>query len=226
MRKLIYVVDDEPDILELVSINLQKSNYDVKTFLDAQTFEKAIREKIPDCIILDLMLPDADGVDICRSIRAQDKYRSIPIIMLTARTSEADKVLGLELGADDYITKPFSPRELTARIKAVMRRNTPSDTEKARIVGGIIEIDPQAYSVKIKGKVIPLTSTEFKILRLLSDREEWVYTRAQILDHVWGTNKVVIDRTVDVHIRHLRKKLGAAGSFIKNVRGIGYKLQT
>jgi DNA-binding response OmpR family regulator len=178
MDKLIYVVDDEPDILELVSIHLQKSRYRVKTFLDAQTFEKTLREQVPDCIILDLMLPDADGIDICRMIRAQDAYKTVPVIMLTARTTEPDKILGLELGADDYITKPFSPRELVARVKAVLRRHASSESTHVRTIGGILVIDPKTYSVRIKGNSIALTSTEFKILSLLSAREGWVYTRS------------------------------------------------
>ncbi|MBN2621310.1 response regulator transcription factor [candidate division WOR-3 bacterium] len=226
MEKLIYVIDDEPDILELVSIHLKKSRYSVKTFLDARAFEKALREQVPDCIILDLMLPDADGIDVCRMLRAHDAYKAVPVIMLTARSTEPDKILGLELGADDYITKPFSPRELVARVKAVLRRHASSESTHTRVIGGILEIDPKTYSVRIKGKPISLTSTEFKILSLLSVREGWVYTRAQILDHVWDADKSVIDRTVDVHIKHLRTKLKEAGQFIKNVRGVGYKLQT
>jgi two-component system phosphate regulon response regulator PhoB/two-component system alkaline phosphatase synthesis response regulator PhoP len=171
------------------------------------------------------MLPDADGLEICKYLRKNDDYSTVPIIMLTAKGDETDKVLGLELGADDYVTKPFSPKELVARVKAVLRRKGEKQESRIVEVGNILIIDAEKYEVRIEGKRVELTSTEFRILQLLSSRKGWVHTRDQILDHLWGDEKTVLDRTVDVHIKNLREKLGKAKKFIKNVRGIGYKLE-
>jgi len=171
------------------------------------------------------MLPDMDGIEICKKIRAIPSSSSLPIIMLTARSEETDKILGLELGADDYVTKPFSPKELVARVKAVLRRQLKPDKSERISVGKALEIDLKKYEVVLCGKKIDLTITEFKILELLSSKKGWVFTRDKILDHLWGDEKAVIDRTVDVHIRHLREKLGKESSLIKNVRGVGYKLE-
>jgi two-component system phosphate regulon response regulator PhoB/two-component system alkaline phosphatase synthesis response regulator PhoP len=221
--KVIAVVDDEPDIVELVSIHLKKARFEVLPFTDASSFMKALNKRTPDLIILDLMLPDADGMDICKHLKNKDSLSSIPIIMLTARSEETDKILGLELGADDYVTKPFSPRELVARVKAVLRREVKKEGKKIT-VGRIMQIDLARYEVMVEGKKISLTSTEFRLLHILAQRIGWVYSRNQLLNALWGENKIVIDRTIDVHINHLREKLGKAGSFIKNIRGIGYKL--
>jgi len=224
MSKLIAVVDDEPDIVELVSLNLQKAGFKVRSFPEADPFLRFLNSELPDLIILDLMLPDTDGFDICKHLKAQDKYASIPIIMLTARSEETEKVLGLELGADDYVTKPFSPRELIARVKAVLRRPEMRQETKKILVGDLMVIDLEKYEVTVEGKKIELTPTEFKILQLLSSKRGWVQSRDQILNFLWGQDKTVIDRTIDVHIRHLRDKLGKAAVLIKNVRGMGYKL--
>ena len=226
MNKLIAIIDDEPDILELVSINLQKASYRVKEFPDSESFFRSLAAETPDLIILDLMLPDMDGFEVCKFLKSQYKYTSIPIIMLTARAEETEKVLGLELGADDYVTKPFSPRELVARVKAVLRRNIPKEETKRIKIGDILVLDPEKYEVEVEGKRIELTSTEFKILQLLSSKKGWVFSREQILTYLWGDDKkMVLDRTVDVHIKHLREKLGKAAIFIKNIRGVGYKLE-
>ena len=225
MNKLIAIVDDEPDILELVSINLKKASYRVKGFLDSESFFRSLAIETPDLIILDLMLPDMDGFDVCKSLKGQDKYTSIPIIMLTARAEETEKVLGLELGADDYVTKPFSPRELVARVRAVLRRNIPKEETKRIKIGDMLVLDTEKYEVELEGERIELTSTEFKILQLLSTKKGWVFSRDKILQHLWGDDKMVLDRTVDVHIKHLREKLGKASIFIKNIRGVGYKLE-
>jgi two-component system phosphate regulon response regulator PhoB/two-component system alkaline phosphatase synthesis response regulator PhoP len=225
MGKLIAVVDDEPDLLELVSIHLKKANFRVKEFLDASSFFKFLDNHIPDLLILDLMLPDADGMDICKHLKMKDRFSSIPIIMLTAKDHETDKVLGLEIGADDYVTKPFSTRELVARVKAVLRRKDQKEEGEKIEIGEILVLDLQKFEVKVSGKRIALTSTEFKILEILSERKGWVFSRRQILNSLWGENKFVIDRTIDVHIKHLREKLGKAGTFIKNVRGVGYKIE-
>lgn len=224
-NQLIAIVDDEPDILELVGINLKKSGFKVNGFPDVESFYRSLQTVSPDLIILDLMLPDVDGFEVCKYLKGNDKYSSIPIIMLTAKTEETEKVLGLELGADDYVTKPFSPRELTARVKAVLRRQGYKTETKRIEVGDILRIDLEKYEVEVKGKKIDLTPTEFKILNLLASKSGRIYSRDQILDHLWGKEKFVIDRTVDVHIRHLREKLGNAGHFIKNVRSIGYKFE-
>jgi len=224
MNELITVIDDEPDILELVSLHLRRSNFKVKEFLNAESFFKFLSFNIPDLIILDLMLPDADGIEICKFLKSREDFVSIPIIMLTARATEADKVLGLELGADDYVTKPFSPRELVARVKAVLRRRTQKPGRKIK-VGDILLIDLDKFEVFVEDKKIDLTPTEFRILKILASKKGWVFTRDQILDHLWGHDKIVLDRTIDVHIKHIREKLGKAKKFIKSVRGVGYKIE-
>lgn len=223
--KLIVIVDDEPDIVELVSIHLVKAGYKVKSFEDAESLFKFLKANIPDLFILDLMLPDADGFEICKYLKKEEKYSNIPVIMLTARTDEMDKVLGLELGADDYVTKPFSPRELVARVKVVLRRDDKTSKSQKIKIGDILEIDLHKYDIFVEGNKIELTSTEFRILKLLSERRGWVYARDQILDYLGVQDKGVLDRTVDVHIKNLREKLGVAGKFIKNIRGVGYKLE-
>ncbi|MCX5803528.1 MAG: response regulator transcription factor [Proteobacteria bacterium] len=225
MSKLIVIVDDEPDIVELVSLHLKNAGFKTREFLDVESFYKFLDAETPDLIILDLMLPDADGFEICKYLKHKEKFSLIPIIMLTARAEETEKVLGLELGADDYVTKPFSPRELVARVKAVLRRHEQKEETKKINIGNMLVIDLEKYNVKVEGKEIELTATEFKILQLLSSKKGRIQTRDQILDHLWGQEKIVVDRTIDVHIRHLREKLGRASNLIKNVRGIGYRLE-
>lgn len=225
MSKLIAVVDDEPDIVELVSLHLEKTGFRVAKFFNASNFLKFLESTTPDFVILDLMLPDADGFEICKYIKKQDHLSSIPLIMLTARGEEMDRILGLELGADDYVTKPFSAKELVARVKAVLRRLPTQELTGKIDVGGILSIDAAKHEVLLEEQKISLTSTEFKILKLLAEKKGWVFTRDQILDHLWGQEKAVVDRTVDVHIKHLREKLGRAAKFIKNIHGVGYKLE-
>ncbi|MDH5744786.1 MAG: response regulator transcription factor [Candidatus Aminicenantes bacterium] len=224
MKELIAIVDDEPDILELVSIHLKRAGFMTKDFFRAQDFLKFIETEKTDLIVLDLMLPDADGLEICKELKKQAEYSSIPIIMLTAKGEETDKILGLELGADDYVTKPFSPKELVARVKAVLRRQQKREELPKIEIGGLLTILPEKHEVYVEGNKVELTSTEFRILQLLSSKKGWVFTRDQILDYLWGQEKAVVDRTVDVHIKHLREKLGKASSLIKNIRGVGYKL--
>ncbi len=224
VNELIMIVDDEPDILELVSTNLKKAHFRVKEFINASKLFRELESRIPDLIILDLMLPDMDGIEICSRLKKNDKFSSIPIIMLTARGDESDKVIGLELGADDYITKPFSTKELIARVKAVLRRGQKEEEAIMLKITDSIIMDLQKYEITIDGKVILLTTTEFRILKILAGKKGWVYTRDQILDYLWGNDKAVLDRTIDVHIKHLREKLGEYGKIIKNIRGIGYKL--
>jgi len=226
-KKTVFVVEDEPDILALIAINLQKSGYDVEEYTEAGPMLKTLEKRTPDMIILDLMLPDHDGLDVCKTLKKSDLYSDIPIIMVTAKTEEFDVVLGLELGADDYIPKPFSPRELVARAKAVLRRGktTAGRTSKQISVGDMVTIDTSKYEVRVQGEKVQLTSTEFMILKMLSEKPGWVYSREKILDLLWGDEKDVFDRTVDVHIKNLRDKLGPAGALIKNVRGVGYKIE-
>ena len=226
MNELIAVLDDEPDILELVSVHLKKNRFRVREFPDAESFYRFLHSEVPDLVILDLMLPDADGFEVCKFLRKTDKLAEVPIIMLTARVGETDKILGLELGADDYVTKPFSPSELVARVKAVLRRREPRKEDVERIdIEGILSLDLQRHEVSVKGRKVDLTSTEFRILQLLASKKGWVFSRDKILDYLWGNEKTVVDRTVDVHIKHLREKLGAAAKLVKNIRGVGYKLE-
>ncbi|MFQ5965255.1 MAG: response regulator [Candidatus Scalinduaceae bacterium] len=225
MNELIVIVDDEPDIVELVSLHLKKAMFKVEGFFKAEYLYRFLDNHIPDLIILDLMLPDADGMEICKYLKKKDNFSTIPIIMLTAKGEETDKILGLEFGADDYVTKPFSPKELVARVKAVLRRKQQVKESKKIEIGGILEVDLEKYEVIVKGKRIELTSTEFRILKFLSSHRSRVFTRYEILDYLWGHDRVVLDRTIDVHIKNLRDKLGKAGQLIKNIRGVGYKLE-
>ncbi len=224
MSVLIAALDDEADILELLKVSVGKAGYRFEGFQEADELYRFLAHEKPGLIILDLMLPGTDGLEVCRHLRRSDDTAGIPIIMLTARGDESDKVVGLELGADDYVTKPFSVKELIARIHAVLRR--PRGGEAARrIVIGPLVIDLDKFEVTADGTKADLTATEFKILQLLASRQGRVFSRDQILDFLWGQEKAVIDRTIDVHIRNLREKLGRAGSLIKNIRGVGYKLE-
>jgi DNA-binding response OmpR family regulator len=220
----IAVLDDEPDILHLVTLHLEKAGYSVRAFMDVRGFTMSLNKEKPDLILLDLMLPDADGFEICSSLKKDTRFSAIPIIMLTAKGQETDKVTGLDLGADDYITKPFSPREFVARVKAVLRRSGHED-EKAITIGDSFVIDPQRFEVNTGEGPVPLTQAEFRILYLLASNKGRVFTREKILDYLWGSEKAVLDRTVDVHIKNLRDKLGACGKLITNIRGVGYKLE-
>ncbi len=221
--RLIAVVEDEPDIRELIALNLEKARFRVERFSDGAGFMKFAGRQTPDLIVLDLMLPDLDGLDICRWVRARPDLAAVPIIVVSARGDEDDRVLGLELGADDYLAKPFSVRELVARVRAALRPAA-AGGPGIRRAGGRLVIDRGRFEVRADGRKVELTATEFRLLDLLSSREGWVFNRERILDEVWGKDRAVIDRTVDVHIANLRQKLGKAGGMIRNVRGVGYKL--
>ncbi len=226
MNELIAVVDDEPDIVDLITLQLQKAGFRAEGYSDARSLLSALEKRTPDLILLDLMLPDIDGLEICKLLRRKEEWAAIPVIMVTAKGEESDKILGLELGADDYVTKPFSAKELVARVKSLLRRQKGSAESKKIEIGNILSIDPEKYRVSVRGRELELTSTEFKILTLLASKRGRVFTRDQILDHLWGQEKIVLDRTIDVHIRNLREKLGPdAGGMIKNIRGVGYKLE-
>ena len=225
-KEQILVVDDEEDILELVRFNLSKEGYQV---LCAATGEKAVeisRSELPDLIVLDLMLPGMDGLEATKFLKNNPETQNIPIVMLTAKGEESDVVTGLELGADDYVTKPFSPRILLARVKAVLRRKATEGDEGSQVVKiHNLVIHPGRREVRVDGKPIDLTFTEFGVLRYLVRRPGWVFTRSQIVDAVRGTDYFVTDRSVDVQIVGLRKKLGSAGKYIETVRGVGYRFK-
>lgn len=223
--KTVFVLDDEPDILELLSLNLKKAGFGTRLFETAAPMLEAITAQAPDLLVLDLMLPDMDGIEVCRILRTHPRLKGLPIIMLTARAETDDRIFGLETGADDYLTKPFSPDELIARINALLRRK---DWE---LEGNILEITPDfridfgCHEVFIDQLRLDLTRTEFKLLQLLTKQPGRVYNRTQILDYLWGNDKIVIDRTIDVHIKHLREKIGRYGPYIRNIRGVGYKFE-
>lgn len=224
MKEKILVVDDEKDILELISYNLSKNGYRVETVTSGEDALEKIKENDYDLIILDLMLPGVDGLDICKIIKS-DKHKSgIPIVMVTAKSEEADKVAGLEIGADHYVTKPFSPRELLAIVKATLRRRPPKEEEEKPIVErGKLKIHVGRHEVTINGKVIDLTNLEFRILLTLAKKPGWVMTRYQIVDATRGEGVTVTDRSVDVHIASLRKKIGDYADMIQTIRGVGYR---
>jgi DNA-binding response OmpR family regulator len=224
MNELIAVVEDEDDIRALVCAALKKERFRVREFGDGKGFLASLRGDRPDLVVLDIMLPDTDGFAICRGIRADRALATIPVIMLTARAEEADRILGLELGADDYVVKPFSPKELAARVKAVLRRSSPEAGRPRIDAGKGLRIDMDTMEAFSGEHRLELTGAEFRILHLLASRIGWVFSREKILDHLWGDEKNVTDRSVDVHVKHLRDKLGTAGTRIVNVRGVGYKL--
>ena len=221
----IFVVEDDPDIANLVAHHLRKERFDVSVFHDGEDVLEPLRNESPSLVILDLMLPGIDGLEICKIVRADAKTNSIPIIMLTARGTELDVVLGLELGADDYVVKPFSVRELIARVKAVLRRAESAQEADLLVFDGL-SIDPKSFEAKIDDAQADLTYAEFKILRLLASKPGRVFTRRQIIEGIWDDYRIVTYKTVDVHIAHLRKKLGKYGHFVTTVRGVGYKFET
>ncbi|MBN2780673.1 MAG: response regulator transcription factor [Candidatus Marinimicrobia bacterium] len=227
MNELIAVVDDEKSILELTSIHLKKSGFQVAAFSSANEYLEFIKTTTPDVTILDLMLPDMDGMDMCKFLRRDSKFDTMSIIILSGRIDESDTILGLELGADDYVKKPFSPKELAVRVKTVLRRKQPQGaaTSNNEInINNVIIIDLDRYEVKVDNEVAPLTPTEYRILKMLAEKNGNVLKREEILYNLWGNEKIVVDHTVDVHIKHLREKLGKYGNMVKNVRGVGYKL--
>jgi two-component system phosphate regulon response regulator PhoB len=221
----ILVVDDEEDVLELVRYNLDKSGYQVETASSGEEALAKARRKLPDLLILDLMLPGMDGLEVCKKLKNDAKTEGLPIIVLTAKGEETDIVTGLELGADDYVTKPFSPKVLIARVRRILRRAVSREVEKPPIRIRDLVMDPGRREVLVKGKRVNLTFTEFNILYALARRPGMVFTRYQIVDAVRGDDYPVTDRAVDVQIVSLRKKLGSCGSYIETVRGVGYRFK-
>ncbi|OHE58742.1 MAG: DNA-binding response regulator [Thermodesulfovibrio sp. RBG_19FT_COMBO_42_12] len=221
----ILVVDDEADLVELVSYNLKKEGFRIDSASDGESALAKIRKDRYDLLILDILLPGIQGVELCRIVRNDSKTASLPIIMLTAKGEEIDRIVGLEIGADDYVTKPFSPRELVARVKAVLRRSTEKPPAEKILKIGDLEINRERYTVSIKGEIVKLSATEFKLLLFLAERKGKVFSRGQLLDAIWRDEAFVEPRTVDVHIRRLRTQIEkdtANPRYIKTMRGIGY----
>jgi two-component system phosphate regulon response regulator PhoB len=223
MKAKVLIVDDEPDALELIGFNLKRAGFEVLTASDGKQALQKARELLPSLIVLDVMLPEVDGLEVCKILRAESRTASIPILMLTAKATEIDRVLGLELGADDYLTKPFSPRELTLRVRNLLGRRAAEVTQELLQIGAI-RIDLGRHEVTARGKRVDLTATEFKLVALLAQRRGRVQSREQLLRDVWEYDTLIDTRTVDTHIRRLREKLGAAADHLETVRGVGYRL--
>lgn len=230
MSDRILIVEDEPDILALVHYNLEQAGFVVEDAEDGEAALECVAAKAIDLVVLDLMLPGVDGLEVCRMLKQNARYKDIPVVMLTARADEVDRIVGLELGADDYLVKPFSPRELVLRIKAVLRRVkgsrpvTEPDDEEVLKVGQLV-IDPVGHRVLLEGRAIELTATEFRLLLTLAQRRGRVQTREELLNVVWGYEYSGYRRTVDTHVRRLREKLGAAAALVETVRGVGYRFR-
>ncbi len=222
MRQTILVVDDEPDIVEIIQYNLEKSGFDVIVAADGPAALEKARDETPDLIVLDLMLPGLEGTDVCRILKQEERTRSIPILMLTAKSEEIDRIIGLELGADDYVVKPFSPREIALRIRNILRRRSAPETP-GPVRAGPLVIDVEGHHVSVSGSTVSLTATEFKLLAILFQRRGRVQTREELLDVVWGYDYMGYGRTVDAHIKRLREKLGEAAGMVETVRGVGYR---
>ena len=224
--KKILVVEDDDDIMELISYNLKREGYSVVKAASGEEAVKQAQSASPDIVLLDLMLPEMDGLEVCRRLKADAKTKNVPVIMVTAKGEESDVVAGLELGAEDYVVKPFRPKELVARVRAVLRRRSQSaDEAPENIKIGDMQIDQKRREVLIKGKPVDLTYTEFQILYFLAQKPGWVFSRYQIVDAVRGSDYPVTDRSVDVQVVGLRKKLGKAGDRIETVRGVGYRFK-
>jgi DNA-binding response OmpR family regulator len=223
VRPKILVVDDEPEAVELVEFNLKQSGFDVVTAADGAEALKKAHSALPSLIVLDLMLPEVDGLELCKMLRRDPATSAVPIVMVTAKAAEIDRILGLELGADDYLTKPFSPRELVLRIKKILQRGRTSTEEADTYKFGDLVIDSPRHLVSWKGKQVDLTATEFKLLTVLAQRRGRVQSREQLLRDVWEYNSLIDTRTVDTHMRRLREKLGLAAKYLDTVRGVGYR---
>ena len=221
----VLVIDDEKDLIELVRYNLEKEGFDVIAATDGQSGVEVVRKHRPDLVVLDLMMPGLDGLQVCQRLRSDPRTARVPIIMLTAKATEADRVVGLEFGADDYVTKPFSPREVVARVKAVLRRSAAQAEDRQEIRTGELTIDLSGHEVTYRGARIGLTATEFRILEFLAGRPGRVFSRDEIIDAALGNETAVFDRTIDVHITAIRRKLGPGSELIETVRGFGYKFR-
>jgi two-component system phosphate regulon response regulator PhoB len=224
-RERILLIEDEPDIAEVLQYNLEKEGFEVELAHRGDTGLEALRRQPPDLVLLDLMLPGVGGLELTRMLKREAATARLPIVMLTARGEEVDRIVGLELGADDYISKPFSPREVVLRVKAVLRRRQPQESDSERLEIGGIQLDVSGHQLRLRGEEVPLTATEFRLLRLLMERAGRVQTRGQLLSDVWGYAEDIDSRTVDTHIRRLRRKLGSEAERIETVIGVGYRLR-
>ena len=220
-RKIL-IIEDENDVADLLTLTLRKAGFRISTRPDGASGLQNARDDKPDFVILDLMLPKMSGLEVCRILKSDTTTSHIPILMLTAKAEEIDRIVGLEFGADDYVTKPFSPREVVLRVRAILRRG---ETATESLTAGPISIDPARHEVRVNGKQVHLTSLEFKLLRLLMQRRGRVQDRDRLLNEVWGYESVIDTRTVDTHVRRLREKLGKVGDVIETVRGFGYRLR-
>jgi len=223
MEEKILVIEDDKNIAKLVKYNLEKAGFGCVVLSTGEKIFKILDQQPVDLIILDIMLPVVDGFDICRDLKSNDKFKNIPVVMLTAKGEEIDRVLGLELGADDYIVKPFSPRELVLRIKSILKRGKKDVPKKEILNSGILAVDIPRHKVTVNQKEINLTAMEFKLLVILMERKNRVQTREKLLEDVWDLNADVYTRTVDTHIKRLREKLGKSGKMIETIVGVGYK---
>ena len=226
MAKKILLVEDESDLVKLLKYNLEKEGFKVSYATDGSLALAEMRRNGPDLVILDLMLPGLDGLEICRQLRRNEKFAPIPILILSARSEEADRVVGLELGADDYVTKPFSMREVIARVRALLRRNEPAGLQHSKLQRGNIIIDPMAHSVSVAGRAVELSALEFRLLHYLALHPGIVFSRDYLLDSVWGNDRTVTPRSVDVYIRRIREKIETnpqQPTFVQTVHGVGYR---
>lgn len=225
MKETILVVDDDQELRDLLSLKLSKEEFRVFLAADGKAGFEMAKSKNPDLVVLDINMPKMTGMEVCKALRSEEKTKDVPIIMLTAKNEEIDRVLGLEFGADDYLTKPFSPRELILRIRSILKRtHTALKPQKSSVQYGMLTVSLSNHEVKVKNKVVPLTLTEFKLLASLIDRPDQIKTRDYLLEQIWEYGDGVYSRTIDTHVQRLRSKLKDAGRYIETVRGVGYRL--
>ena len=229
MLKKVLIIEDESDLIKLLKYNLEKEGFKVNYATDGTVALAEVRRDPPDLIILDLMLPGLDGLEVCRQLRRIDRFTRIPVLILSARSEEADRVVGLELGADDYVTKPFSTREVIARVRALLRRNEPAEPQRSKVQRGELVIDPMAHSVTVSGRPIELSALEFRLLHYMALHPGMVFSRDQLLDGVWGNDRTVTPRSVDVYVRRIREKVESEPQrpiFVQTIHGVGYRFAT
>ena len=223
MTSKVFIVEDEPDLRDTLTYNFENEGFTVKSFSNGESFLESLAKNKPNLVILDLMLPGISGLDVCRELRSDDNFNDIAVVMLTAKSEEIDRIVGFELGADDYVTKPFSVRELILRVKVLLKKRVESSANEKILAFGPITMNLDAHDVEVDGKNIILTALEFKLLKHLLKRKGRVQTRDQLLGDVWGYSSEVTTRTVDTHIKRLREKLGEPGDLIQTIRGVGYR---
>ncbi|MEM1158066.1 MAG: response regulator [Verrucomicrobiota bacterium] len=224
MASKILIIEDEPDVVDMIELGLHGAGLKTISAADGEAGLRKAREESPDLLILDLMIPKLSGLEVCKNLRKDPATSSLPIIMLTAKADEVDRIVGLELGADDYVTKPFSPRELVLRVKSILRRASQTDEKAERLSIGDLAVDLARHEVLVQGKKIILTATEFRLLTVLMERRGRVQSRDRLLNDVWGYESVIDTRTVDTHVRRLREKLGKLADYVETIRGVGYRM--